>query len=286
MNAQLRSPLLDQLVRGTLEHARVEHLSIDTLISSSAEGRALVAYVTTRFANVHELVTAFAPRLSLLVDDDVAQVFAATPTEDVGRELRLLVLVLMEATHGRFPIDEVRFTEVIPTAHSTLEPQGRGRRMLTFSSALLDLPLGLAALSAITTVRPVPAATLTERVRKSLNRLLGSGEPTTLARVATELGMSRRALQRGLQGGVHYQQVAAQVFSERAVHLLRNRPDLSIKEVASMLGFSGTRAFTRAFKRWFAQVPSEARSAPPDSRVVRRAGAEPTADERAAVGDE
>lgn len=240
------SPLLDHLVQSVADRAVLG-------ASATAEFQTVLAYVTTRFHDVHEVVSAFAPRLRLLVDDQRARVEIDEPAQDAEGLLLFLSRLLTEATHGRFRVEE----------------RGPGARpAFEFARALLELPLGLAALSRSATGSPVSPATLAARVRHCVRQQLEhSGQPS-LELVASRLGLTPRALQRGLQGGPPFQALLAEVYGERASFLLRERLDLSVKEIAARLGFSGTRAFSRAYRRWFGRNPSETRRAPAQS-VVR-----------------
>ena len=91
-----------------------------------------------------------------------------------------------------------------------------------------------------------PAASL-----RSLSRRLGV-HPHTLTQVVRErtgtqlLGLARASAHR-----------------RRACHLLRTRPDLSIKEVAAAVGFNTTSVFDRFLRRACGRSPSECRSLAP-----------------------
>jgi len=86
-----------------------------------------------------------------------------------------------------------------------------------------------------------------------------SGERPSVEKVARELGLSPRTLQRRLgEIGLGYQQVLDDVRHQTALRLLRAK-SLDINEIAFLLGFSEVSAFHRAFKRWTGRTPSEAR---------------------------
>ncbi|MEM6817699.1 MAG: AraC family transcriptional regulator ligand-binding domain-containing protein [Pseudomonadota bacterium] len=89
---------------------------------------------------------------------------------------------------------------------------------------------------------------------------LSEGVPT-LTRVASELGMSGRTLQRRLsREGVSFQNVVDGTRRELARKLLRDT-DYSLAEVSFLCGFSEQSAFTRAFRRWEAKTPRDYRMA-------------------------
>lgn len=78
-------------------------------------------------------------------------------------------------------------------------------------------------------------------------------------RLAEELGMSGRSLQRKLQEhGSSFQQVYDDFRQEKSILLLKDT-SLSLLEVSLQLGFSESSTFYRAFKRWQGMTPGEYR---------------------------
>jgi len=85
------------------------------------------------------------------------------------------------------------------------------------------------------------------------------GGEASLEKVAGQLGLSGRTLQRKLQErGTTHQELLDQMRKELAVRYLRE-PEMAICEVAYLLGFSESSALHRAFKRWTGKTPSEFR---------------------------
>ena len=79
--------------------------------------------------------------------------------------------------------------------------------------------------------------------------------------VARALGMSVRSLQRGLKDlGTSFSAELEQVRRERAESLLQRR-DLSVADVAFMLGYADPRPFYRSFRRWTGRTPQQFRDA-------------------------
>ncbi|MEQ9463980.1 MAG: AraC family transcriptional regulator ligand-binding domain-containing protein [Haliea sp.] len=69
------------------------------------------------------------------------------------------------------------------------------------------------------------------------------------------LNMSARTLRRRLESeGTSYQRIKDKARRDRAISLLRH-PELSVCEVAEVLGFSDPSAFHRSFKKWTGQSP-------------------------------
>ena len=112
------------------------------------------------------------------------------------------------------------------------------------------------------------ARSIPDRVRDALETQLRDGEPSA-ASVAARLKMSVRTLNRTLAGeGTSYRRLLDQLRHELASRHLAN-PQISIGEVAFLLGFSELSAFYRAFKRWSGRTPAEFRQS------VRTARASP-----------
>ena len=109
------------------------------------------------------------------------------------------------------------------------------------------------------TQRPAESNSLRRRVEDKLEPMLESGE-VSLDRLATELGMSRATLQRRLKAeGTSFDAILDGLHQRLARRYLR-RENYSVKKTAYLLGFSDPAAFSRAFKRWTGQSPSELRA--------------------------
>jgi len=107
-------------------------------------------------------------------------------------------------------------------------------------------------------------------IRERLARLLGP-DPPTVARLANNLHMSARTLQRRLEhGGVTYQALLDGVRAESATRLL-DTTELTVSELSSRLGYASARAFLRAFRRWTGTTPAHWRRR---SDVLRTASAD------------
>jgi AraC-like DNA-binding protein len=97
------------------------------------------------------------------------------------------------------------------------------------------------------------------RVREVLTRRLARGEPSQ-EDIAELLNMSARTLQRKLGDcGVTYKEILDETRRVLALAYL-STPRHSVSEVTYMLGFSAGSSFTRAFRRWTGQSPSDWRA--------------------------
>ena len=93
-----------------------------------------------------------------------------------------------------------------------------------------------------------------------LQQLLAtSTEAISRDRLAEQMGMSGRSLQRKLQEqGSSFQQVYDDYRHQKAVDLLQDN-NLSLLDISLQLGFSESSTFYRAFKRWQGITPGEYR---------------------------
>jgi AraC-like DNA-binding protein len=99
---------------------------------------------------------------------------------------------------------------------------------------------------------------LSARVRSVMMDHLSDGKPRR-ATVARILGTSERTLQRRLEEeGSSFQQLLDDTRKELAQRYIE-RADLSLADVAYVLGFNDQSSFFRATKRWFGMTPQQYR---------------------------
>lgn len=99
------------------------------------------------------------------------------------------------------------------------------------------------------------------RLERELRVVLPHGD-VGIAAMARRMAMSRQTLYRRLKAeGVTYEQVLSALRRAMAEELLRAGA-LSVREVASRLGFADAAAFSRAFKRWTGRSPKALLPAP------------------------
>lgn len=99
---------------------------------------------------------------------------------------------------------------------------------------------------------------LVTRCKAHLLEHLTSGEPAEGA-LAEAVGLSRRTLQRRLaEQGITYKRLVDETREALARRYLEN-PRRSLTEITFLLGFSEQSAFTRAFRRWHGESPSDYR---------------------------
>lgn len=103
-------------------------------------------------------------------------------------------------------------------------------------------------------------ASWSARVSALIRRRLADTEPT-LADIACSLNVSTRSLQRHLGAeGKTFQEVLDDTRRELARQWLSGSAGKlrSLTELALLLGFSSSSAFSRAFRRWFGMTPGQA----------------------------
>jgi AraC-like DNA-binding protein len=98
------------------------------------------------------------------------------------------------------------------------------------------------------------------QVERWIIELLPKGEATAKI-IAMELGMSERTFTRRLSDlGLTFKEILAEVRRDMALKYLANM-DISLKQIAFLLGYSDASAFTHAFKRWTGETPADVRVA-------------------------
>ena len=102
------------------------------------------------------------------------------------------------------------------------------------------------------------SADMTQQVERAVLELMPAGEATE-TRVASLFNMSGRSLQRRLSAEeTNFSHILQYTREKMATHYLRGN-QLSLSEIAYLLGFSEQANFSRAFKRWHQCSPGEYR---------------------------
>ena len=144
---------------------------------------------------------------------------------------------------------------------------GAARTRLVFDSEAIERPLdgGNPELArhhdaiALQYMAQIERDNIQGRVRDVLTQRLAHGEPSQQG-VAELLNMSARTLQRKLgDGGTTYKDILDETRRVLALAYL-SAPRHTVGDVSSLLGFSAGSSFTRAFRRWTGQSPSDWRA--------------------------
>lgn len=136
--------------------------------------------------------------------------------------------------------------------------------MIVFDNDAMDLPVvasdptlkGYLTELADHTIRSLrePDNDFEQQVRETLWAMLPHGKPD-LWRTAERMSLSARTLQRRLRAeGSSFSRVLENLRRDLSEQLLSN-PELSVSEVAFLLGYSEPSAFQRAFRRWRGMSP-------------------------------
>jgi AraC-like DNA-binding protein len=140
---------------------------------------------------------------------------------------------------------------------------------VTFSRSQMTLPIATADerlhglltryCEQILTSRSDGSPDLRQRVERIIAKLLCRGEAET-EMVAHEVGMSVRTLARRLgELGVSFAQILDEFRHDLALKYLKDS-NLSLAQIAFLLGYSELSAFSHAFRRWTRTTPGEWRT--------------------------
>ena len=245
-----------------------------TAFSSNTFGEALK--VVERYSHVLneaiDVYVEFSPR-EATIDFQLSDARLATPRQAMEFAAANLVRTVRFLTNSRLHPVEVTFRHSRTLEIAKFErffgcPVRFGTRhnSLTFSRSQLTLPLATVdkrlheLLSGyceeILASREDSSPDLRHRVERIITKLLCKGEAETEA-VAHELGMSIRTLGRRLADlGVSFAQILDELRHDLALKYLRD-PNLSLSQIAFLLGYSELSAFSHAFRRWTKTTPGE-----------------------------
>jgi AraC-like DNA-binding protein len=155
-----------------------------------------------------------------------------------------------------------RFNQVAPRVLF-----GQSANHVAFNASQLDVPVVSADATSFRLAREQCERVLNsvhsrshfvDRARRLVLR--SDGGVRSLDELAAAVNVSSRTLRRRFtEGGVSYSTVLDEERHARALLLLRS-PDLSTRDVAKRLGYSGVANFMRAFRRWTGQTPAAFRS--------------------------
>jgi AraC-like DNA-binding protein len=227
----------------------------------------------------HRLLT---PDVDLRLDVDRAGArLVLRDTVELGAMREFCLLTSLRYVHGyacwlvnsQLPLREVTFPFAAP-AHASVYPLlfpgpvrfGAQEASLSFDARYLELaPKRDERALTLMLRRALPLTVrqyrrdrlLVNRVREHLTG--AEGARNTAEEVARALHLSVRSLHRQLaQEGASLQRIKDEVHRRSALELL-SRTTRSIKQVALDVGFTNEKSFSRAFKAWTGESPSEHR---------------------------
>lgn len=234
------------------------------------------------FRHCHALLADFVPRL--LVQGGVARVQLVrrsppdtplNPRLDYAQKAFLLFAFGLACwlVARRVPLLGVDYTEPSPRSDSSRVYQAPIRHDqphvgLQFDASWLDLPVVqhpqslrsfLAGAPANLLIKYRDASSVSERIRRLLQRQLGAADLPSIDAVSAALAMTPQTLRRRLRDEGHgFQALKDALRRDTAIACLA-RPELALIDIAQQLGFSEASTFARAFKQWTGVAPGEYR---------------------------
>ena len=246
------------------------HLLFAVMVNCATLGEAL-----ERFCRYHSLLADQAP--PELHDEGQRLVFTFGQAL-ICRHYAEAILAMFSVVVRRLTEDRVRPAEVHfahcppadPSEHArifgALVLFDQPRNALALERQALGTPIFLANPALLATLeqfaqqtldRLAPPDSWASRTSEMVRQLLLRGEKPQLPAVARALAISPRHLQNKLRAdGVSYQALLDTIRKQMALDCLK-RGEMTICEVAFLLGFSEQSAFTHAFRRWTGTTPSE-----------------------------
>lgn len=246
-----------------------------------------IDYVLQRSANVHEMIARFMRYQRLFHDANASSVVEREELCELrhgfegelarSRHLTEFILAMWVARFDSFRLrDELRW---VCFRHPAAADRAAYTRvfgdLVRFDAAHDGLALPRALLEA-----PLPEAdpsfarsfeaelerelaelrtgtTFPDEVRATIARLIGSGDGCEIDVVARRLAVSARTLQRRLGAeGTSFRELVDLARRDLALQSVR-RSAANLTELSFLLGFSEVSAFSRAFRRWTGQSPTE-----------------------------
>jgi AraC-like DNA-binding protein len=141
---------------------------------------------------------------------------------------------------------------------------GQERTEILFDERYLDMPLIQNPLSLSKFLRSslqelidgdIDNASLNARIRSIISKEFGNNFPD-FTLVCERLNMTPQTLRRRLkEENTSYQEIKDNIRKDASVYYL-SKPELTIDEIAMLMGFSEASSFHRAFKKWTGKTPS------------------------------
>ena len=116
---------------------------------------------------------------------------------------------------------------------------------------------------AVAAATPAAAdAKFIQRFNKAVEDLLDAGEKLDYDKIALSFKMGESQMRRMIQEetGKNLAAHVMQLRMERAMRLLKSRPDLRIGDVAEQCGFLDVAYFSRVFRQYYGKTPTQARN--------------------------
>lgn len=141
---------------------------------------------------------------------------------------------------------------------------GQSRSQIVLDGAYMDLPLVQNSLSLSKFLKDslsqlidgnFHSVGLPAQIRAIISKEYGNNFPDFQV-ICEKLNMTPQTLRRRLkEGNTSYQEIKDSIRKDASIYYL-SKPDLSIDEIAMLMGFSEASSFHRAFKKWTGKTPS------------------------------
>lgn len=228
-------------------------------------------------ARYHNLVTDFI-QLHLEETGNETILYWVTADNSIPLERHLvesifcsLILTLKEIARGTLRINEIHFAHPAPEEISEQEQVfqcplkfNQPRHAILFDASSLAQPLILAnpllleRFEQVAREMQAQQASVhywTDQISMAIRQSLMQGEKPQLAGISAKFHLSTRQLQNKLnEEDTTYQEVLDDTRKSMALEYLQN-PQMSVCQIAFLLGFSEQSTFNHAFKRWTGQAP-------------------------------
>ena len=193
------------------------------------------------------------------------------PRQHAELILSILTEILRRVSENRLDPVEVRFSHSSPNdikAHQAIFKTrllfDQPENALKISRSDFERPIFLASRELFDTLEPLAQKRLhqmyffgswSDKVSREICFLLSAGESPDVETVSGNLALSSRSLQMKLQKEeTTFKHLFDQLRKETALAYLKD-PEISICDIALLLGFSEQSAFNHAFKRWTGTSP-------------------------------
>ncbi len=229
-----------------------------------------------RFYDLFELST----RTGVEVDGDIARLTVnADPRLDFReviieaslfiwlRFMSWLVGKAIEPQEVRLDYSDTKNDEEHRFLFDCLIEYGAHENSVTFKSEFLELPLVQNELSLSKFLKDSLAQLfdgnihnvgLPAQIRAIISNEYGNSFPD-FTEICGKLNMTPQTLRRRLkEANTSYQEIKDSIRKDASVYYL-SKPELSIDEIALLMGFSEASSFHRAFKKWTGKTPSRYR---------------------------
>jgi AraC-like DNA-binding protein len=186
--------------------------------------------------------------------------------------LAVVITILRTASGAAIPARRVWLAHPSDEDHTELArffgteniEHGAGHNAVELSDEVLATPISSAdpsLLALMDRVAPLVAPTRSEeedtvaRIKEMMGATLDA--LPALAEIAKRLGTSERSLQRTLADrNTSYERLVEDARRDRVMHYLA-QPAYTLEQIATLAGYSGSRALSRAFRRWTGMTPAE-----------------------------